>query len=62
MSRHSSTIDLILEKGKAMKIGTQPVIISCTTEGPGNADKMVVNEMYVSKATGNLVIVYDDGE
>lgn len=58
MSRHSPGLPLDLEAGVPIRIGGQPVVLTCTTKD--DPDKMVVKEIYVSRSTGRLVIVYND--
>ena len=60
MSRHSPSLPLELDEGASITIGGHPVICSCA-DGTAESDKMVVKEIYVSRSTGKLVIVYDDG-
>ena len=60
MSRHSQTLDLDIAKGFKIRIDGKEVILTSNPED--DPDKLVVKELYVSKTTGNLVIVYDDGE
>ena len=60
MSRHSRTLDLELDSGFKIKIGGQEVLL--TSKVGDDPDKLPVKEIYVSKATGLLVIVYDDGD
>ncbi len=60
MSRQSSNIPIELDKGVKIKIGGNEVILTCNPVD--DPDKLPVSEIYVSKTTGKLVIVYDDKE
>lgn len=60
MSRHSRNVDLELDKEYKISIGGKEVILT-SAEGE-ELDKLPVKEIYVSKSTGRLVIVFKDAE
>ena len=60
MSRQSPTVDIELEATKRITIGGQDVVLTCKSDD--EPDKLPVKEIYVSKTSGKLVIVFDDGE
>lgn len=61
MSRHSASLPIELDAGVPIKIGTHSVIVTCG-DSDADPDKMKVRELYVSRSTGKLVIVFENEE
>ena len=61
MSRHSASLPLELDKGVPITMGDHAVIVTCGNR-ERDPDKMKVKELYVSRSTGKLVIVFDNEE
>lgn len=58
MSRHSPSLSLELDAGVDMTIGKHSVVVTCRSDE--DPDKIQVKELYISRSTGRLVIVYEN--
>ena len=60
MSRHSPGVEFVLEEGTVAKIGHAQMIVTCNDSPDCDPDHLPIIQLYVSKSTGRVVVVYED--